>query len=173
MMRGYLNKPAETLESIRDLWFHTGDYARRDEDGYVYFSGRKKERIRRRGENISAWDIEKIVAEHPGIAECAALAHPSPLGEDDVRLLVVEATGVRLTALGLMTWLESQLPPLMVPRYIEIVASLPRTPSNKVEKYRLMSEGLTPGAWDREREGYSLKGERARRERATDSRRPS
>lgn len=170
MMRGYLNKPAETLESIRDLWFHTGDYARRDEDGYIYFSGRKKERIRRRGENISAWDIEKIVGEHPGIAECAALAHPSPVGEDDVRLLVVEAPGVQLHARELMTWLEAQLPPLMVPRYIEIVEALPRTPSNKVEKYRLMSDGLTPGAWDREQEGYLLKGERARRDRVTGSR---
>jgi crotonobetaine/carnitine-CoA ligase len=163
MMRGYLNKPAATLESIRDLWFHTGDYARRDDDGYVYFSGRKKERIRRRGENISAWDIEKIVGDHPGIAECAALAHPSPVGEDDVRLLVVPAAGISLDPRELMVWLEAQLPPLMVPRYIERLDQLPRTPSNKVEKYRLMADGLTPGAWDREKEGYLLKGERARR----------
>jgi crotonobetaine/carnitine-CoA ligase len=163
MMRGYLNKPEATLESIRDLWFHTGDYARRDEEGFFYFSGRKKERIRRRGENISAWDIEKIVGDHPGISECAALAHPSPVGEDDVRLVVVPATGAQLEPLSLMIWLESQLPPLMVPRYIEIVDALPRTPSNKVEKYKLISDGLTSGAWDREKAGYRLKGERIRK----------
>jgi crotonobetaine/carnitine-CoA ligase len=163
MMRGYLNKPEATLESIRDLWFHTGDYARCDEDGYFYFSGRKKERIRRRGENISAWDIEKIVGDHPEVLECAALAHPSPLGEDDIRLVVVPAAGTVLEPVSLMGWLEAQMPPLMVPRYIEIVDRLPRTPSNKVEKYRLISEGLRAGAWDREREGYLLKGERARK----------
>jgi crotonobetaine/carnitine-CoA ligase len=169
MMRGYLNKPEATLESIRDLWFHTGDYARRDEDGYVYFSGRKKERIRRRGENISAWDIEKIVGDHPQVFECAALAYPSPVGEDDVRLLVVPAQGASIEPLPLMAWLEAQLPPLMVPRYIEIVDRLPRTPSNKVEKYKLMSDGLTPGVWDREQQGYLLKGERARRQAAQQS----
>lgn len=162
MMQGYLNKPAETLASIRDLWFHTGDYASRDVDGYIYFSGRKKERIRRRGENISAWDIEKIVANHSGVSECAALAHPSPVGEDDVRLVVVPAAGVQLEPLEFMHWLESQLPPLMVPRYLEFVAQLPRTPSNKVEKYKLIADGLSAGAWDREQAGYRLKGDRSR-----------
>ena len=163
MMRGYLNKPAATLESIHDLWFHTGDYASRDADGFIYFSGRKKERIRRRGENISAWDIEKIVGSHPHIAECAALGHPSPVGEDDVRLVVVPAPGAQIEPRTLMQWLESALPQMMVPRYIELVDQLPRTPSNKVEKYLLISKGLSATAWDREKEGYRLKGERSRK----------
>jgi crotonobetaine/carnitine-CoA ligase len=80
-----------------------------------------------------------------------------------VRLVVVPATGAQLEPLSLMIWLESQLPPLMVPRYIEIVDALPRTPSNKVEKYKLISDGLTSGAWDREKAGYRLKGERIRK----------
>ena len=163
MMQGYLNKPAETLASIRDLWFHTGDYASRDAEGYIYFSGRKKERIRRRGENISAFDIEKIVGNHPGVSECAALAHPSPVGEDDVRLVVVPAPGAQLEPVAFMQWLEDQMPPLMVPRYLEFVAQMPRTPSNKVEKYKLMTDGLSAGAWDREAAGYRLKHDKSRR----------
>lgn len=162
MMDGYLNKPAETLAAVRHLWFHTGDYAHRDSDGYYFFSGRKKERIRRRGENISAWEIEKVVNAHPLIAESAALAHPSPVGEDDVRLVMVPAKGAVLDPVELMHWLEERIPPLMVPRYLEFVDAMPRTPSNKVEKYRLIAEGLGAGAWDREQSGYRLKGERAR-----------
>jgi crotonobetaine/carnitine-CoA ligase len=160
MMQGYLNKPAETLASIRDGWFHTGDYAYRDAEGYIYFSGRKKERIRRRGENISAWEIEKVVNAHPQVAESAAVAHPSPLGEDDVRLVIVPSPGAKPDAVEFMRWLEERLPPLMVPRYLEFVSEMPRTPSNKVEKYKLIADGLAPHAWDRERAGYKLKSTR-------------
>ncbi len=162
MMEGYLNKPAETLASIRNLWFHTGDYAHRDAEGYFYFSGRKKERIRRRGENISSWEIERVVNTHPQVAESAAVAHPSPVGEDDVRLVVVLSQGATMDPLQFITWLAERLPPLMVPRYLEFVTEMPRTPSNKVEKYKLIADGLTPGAWDREAAGYKLKGERER-----------
>lgn len=162
MMAGYLNKPAETLASIRDLWFHTGDYAYRDADGWIYFSGRKKERIRRRGENISAWEIEKVVNAHPYVAESAAVAHPSPLGEDDVRLVIVPSSHASLDPVELMRWLEARLPPLMLPRYIEFVTAMPRTPSNKVEKYKLIADGLTPAAWDREAAGYRLQSARTR-----------
>jgi crotonobetaine/carnitine-CoA ligase len=160
MMQGYLNKPAETLAAIRDGWFHTGDYAYRDAEGYLYFSGRKKERIRRRGENISAWEIERVVNAHPQVAESAAVAHPSPLGEDDVRLVIVPSPGAKPDAVEFMRWLEERLPPLMVPRYLEFVSEMPRTPSNKVEKYKLIADGLAPHAWDRERAGYKLKSTR-------------
>ncbi|MFN0299197.1 MAG: AMP-binding protein [Burkholderiales bacterium] len=162
MMEGYLNKPAETLASIRNLWFHTGDYAHRDEAGYFYFSGRKKERIRRRGENISSWEIERVVNAHPLVAESAAVAHPSPVGEDDVRLVVVLSQGATMDPLQFIAWIAERLPPLMVPRYLEFVTEMPRTPSNKVEKYKLIADGLTPGAWDREAAGYKLKDERER-----------
>jgi len=156
MMKGYLNKPEETLRAIRNLWFHTGDFARRDERGFFYFAGRAKDRIRRRGENISAWEIAKVVAGHPAVAECAALPHPAEAGEDDVRVVIALRAGSRLTSEELMNWLQGRLPYSMLPRYIEFVAELPRTPTNKVEKYRLVAQGLSETAWDREAAGYRI-----------------
>ncbi len=150
MMRGYLNKPAETLATLRDLWFHTGDFASRDADGYFTFAGRKKERIRRRGENISSWEIEKVVDDHPDIVESAAVGHPAAAGEDDIRVVAILRPGATLTAEALVDWLRERLPRFMVPRYVEFVDDLPRTPSNKVEKHVLITQGLATSAWDRE-----------------------
>lgn len=153
MMRGYLNKPAETLAAWGDLWFHTGDYAKRDADGRFWFTGRKKERIRRRGENISAWEIERAVSDHPAVRDCAAVAHPARAGEDDIRIVLSLQPDGRLQPAELIAWLAGRLPAFMVPRYVEIVDELPYTATAKVEKFRLVSEGLTPGAWDREAQG--------------------
>jgi crotonobetaine/carnitine-CoA ligase len=156
MMEGYLNKPDETLRTTRNLWFHCGDYARRDADGYFYFTGRKKERIRRRGENISGFEIERIVSMHPDVAEVAAVAHPAAAGEDDVRCVIIQRAGAALTAEELMDWLQPRMPFFMLPRYIEFVADLPRTPSAKIEKYKLVEAGLSPSAWDREKANYRI-----------------
>src|SRR5690606_1333764 len=154
MMDGYINKPEETLKAFKNLWFHSGDYARRDADGYFYFIGRKKERIRRRGENISGFEVERIVGMHPEVAEVAAVAHPASVGEDDVRCVIIRAPGSRLSAEELMDWLHPRMPQFMLPRYIEFVSELPRTPSEKVEKYKLVERGLAEDAWDREAAGY-------------------
>lgn len=156
MMDGYINKPEETLKSFRDLWFHTGDYARADADGYVYFVGRKKERIRRRGENISGFEVERVVGMHPEVAEVAAVAHPAAVGEDDVRCVIIRSPGSSLKAVDLMDWLQPRMPHFMMPRYIEFVDEMPRTPSAKIEKYKLVEAGLGPSTWDREAEGYRL-----------------
>lgn len=156
MMQGYLNKPEETLRTTRDLWFHCGDYVRRDVDGYFYFSGRKKERIRRRGENISGFEIERIVGMHPDIAEVAAVAHPADVGEDDIRCVIIKRDGAALTPPELMDWLQPRMPYFMLPRYIEFVDDLPRTPSAKIEKYKLVEAGLSESAWDREKAGYQI-----------------
>ncbi len=156
MMEGYLNKAAETLRTFRNLWFHCGDYARRDDDGYFYFSGRKKERIRRRGENISGFEIERIVGMHPDVAEVAAVAHPAEAGEDDVRCVIIQRAGARLAPEALMDWLQPRLPFFMLPRYIEFVDDMPRTPSAKIEKYKLVEAGLSASAWDREKAGYRI-----------------
>ncbi len=148
IMRGYLNQPDRTVEATRDLWYHTGDIGRRDDDGYYWFLDRAKERIRRRGENISSLEIENCVRGNPTIADVAALAHPAREGEDDIRLLVVPQPGGAVSAPDLHGWLQSRLPRFMLPRYIEVVPSLPYTATNKIEKSRLMSAGLGPDAWD-------------------------
>jgi crotonobetaine/carnitine-CoA ligase len=153
MMRGYLNKPAETLAVFADLWYRTGDYARRDADGRYWFTGRKKERIRRRGENISAWEIERVVSDHPAVRDCAAVAHPARAGEDDIRIVLSLQPDGRLAPAELIAWLQGRLPAFMLPRYVEIVDELPYTATAKVEKFKLVSQGLTPGAWDREAQG--------------------
>jgi crotonobetaine/carnitine-CoA ligase len=150
MMQGYLDKPADTIRAWRNLWFHTGDIAREDEEGYFYFVDRVKERIRRRGENISSWDVEHYVGAHPAISECAAVPHPAPQGEDDVRVVAVLKEGERLEPAALMDWLKARMPSFMLPRYLEFVATLPRSPTSKIEKYKITSGGLGPSAWDRE-----------------------
>lgn len=156
MMEGYLNKPEETLRTTRDLWFHCGDYVRRDADGYFFFSGRKKERIRRRGENISGFEIERIVGMHPDIAEVAAVAYPAEMGEDDIRCVIIQRGGSKLTAVELMDWLQPRMPFFMLPRYIEFVDDLPRTPTAKIEKYKLIEDGLGSSVWDRDKAGYKI-----------------
>ncbi|MBI4182796.1 MAG: AMP-binding protein [Proteobacteria bacterium] len=156
MSQGYLNKPQVTVDTWRNLWFHTGDIARVDADGYFYFVDRKKERIRRRGENVSSWEVEHYVGGHPDVAECVALPHPAAAGEDDIRVLVVARPGKSLTPVALMDWLGERMPHFMVPRYIEIVPQIPRSQTNKVEKYRLFEQGLGPTAWDREAAGYRV-----------------
>jgi crotonobetaine/carnitine-CoA ligase len=148
MMQGYHNKPQATLEAWRNLWFHTGDILRRDEDGNFFYIDRKKERIRRRGENVSSSEVEKGVSVHYAIAECAVIAHPAAEGEDDIRLVAVLKAGAVLAPAELFAWLRERLPKFMLPRYIEFVDELPRTGTSKVEKRALQQQGLSPGAWD-------------------------
>lgn len=156
LMQGYLNKPEETLNAIRDGWFHTGDFAHRDGDGWYFFAGRKKERIRRRGENISAWEVEKIAQGHPDVEVCAALPYPSELGDDDVRLAIVLRAGSQLSEERFMDWLQPRMPYFMLPRYVEFLPELPLTPTKKVRKHVLIERGLCPNAWDREQRGYKI-----------------
>ncbi len=146
---GYVGQPGATVEATRNLWFHSGDIGRQDRDGYVYFIDRRKERIRRLGENISSFDVESMVCAHPDVRECAALAHPAAMGEDDVRIVVVPAGGSGLSAGVLYDWLTTVMPRYMLPRYIEFASSLPRTPTNKIEKFQLKEAGLAPDVWDR------------------------
>ena len=150
MMLGYLNQPERMVEATRDLWFHTGDIARRDADGYFWFMDRARERIRRRGENISSLEIEDIVRRHPDVADAAVVAHPASAGEDDIRLLIVPNPGTLILAHEIHGWMRGHMPRFMVARYIEIVSSLPYTATNKVQKSRIIAAGLGAGAWDAE-----------------------
>ena len=147
---GYARRPDATVEATRNLWFHTGDVARQDEDGFIFFLDRKNERIRRRGENISSFDVELFLSSHPDIRECAVLPHPAEHGEDEVRIIIVKDETSPLDAPALDTWLQGVMPPFMLPRYIEFAGTLPRTQNNKIEKHKLLAAGLGEGAWDRE-----------------------
>jgi crotonobetaine/carnitine-CoA ligase len=155
MMSGYLNRDADTVDVLRDLWFHTGDRATRNEAGFYRFVDRTTDSIRRRGENISAWEIESVVGMHPSIDEVAAIGVPSELGEHEVKLVVVSAADIDERAL--FDYCLEKLPYFMVPRYIEIVPELPKTPSLRIEKYRLREAGVTPGTWDRETAGITVR----------------
>jgi crotonobetaine/carnitine-CoA ligase len=143
--------PEQTLAAARNLWWHSGDRGHFDEDGWLYFDGRIKDVIRRRGVNISAHEVESIVDEHPAVLESAAVAVPSELSEDDIKVVVVARDGVELAVEDLLDHCIRHLPRHMVPRYVEVRQSaLPRTPSEKVAKETLRAEGVTPETFDRE-----------------------
>ena len=139
MLTAYYNNPEATVEAFRNLWFHTGDNARMDEDGYVFFVDRKKDAIRRRGENISSSEVETTLNKHPAILECAVVAAPSEMGEDEVKAVVVLRPGASATAEELWTFCEAEMPRFWVPRYIEFRDAMPKTPSQKIQKYLLRS----------------------------------
>jgi crotonobetaine/carnitine-CoA ligase len=153
---GYYGAPEATAEAFRNLWYHTGDRGYRDEDGYYFFLDRMKDAIRRRGENISAFDLECEVNLHPDVVECAAIGVPSELEDEDVKLTVVLRPGTAMPPEELVAFCEDRLPRFMVPRYVEFVDALPRTPTDKVAKYLLKDQGehgLTAATWDREATG--------------------
>jgi crotonobetaine/carnitine-CoA ligase len=146
---GYLNKPEATAATFRNLWFHTGDLAVVDEDGYYYFKDRKKDSLRRRGENVSSWELEQVLREHPAVEEAAAVPYPSPVGEDDIRIFVTLLPDEPATAADLVAHCARRLPDFMVPRYFEICDTLPRTPTGRIQKYELRERPLGPHTLDR------------------------
>lgn len=149
MSDGYYGMPSATLESRRDRWFHTGDLARRDADGYFYFVGRRTDSIRRRGENISAFEVEEVVKLHPSVLDAAAFGVPSELTEDDVMIAVVVRPGDTLDPAELIDFCSSRMARHMVPDYVDVVDTLPRTPTEKVEKAQLRERGITSTTWQR------------------------
>lgn len=157
MMDGYYKMPEATLAASRNLWFHTGDLVKKDSEGYFYFVDRKKDAMRRRGENISAFEVEAVVNSHPAVLESAAIAVPSEVGEDEVMVCVVLKPGQPLEALDLTKHCEERMPYFSVPRFVDFRAELPKTPTMRVEKYRLREQGITPTTWDRENAGYRLR----------------
>jgi carnitine-CoA ligase len=151
---GYYNYPQVSAETFRNMWFHTGDRAYRDEDGYFYFVDRIKDAIRRGGENISAFELEQSVNAHPAVLESAAFGVPSELEEEEVKVAVVLQPRTDLDPAELAAYCRDRLPRFMVPRYIEFVDELPRTGTGKIAKHVLRKEGdggITDRTWDSKR----------------------
>ncbi|HEY0317710.1 MAG TPA: AMP-binding protein [Solirubrobacterales bacterium] len=148
---GYYNKGEATAEAWRNLWFHCGDRGYLDEDGYLFYVDRKKDVIRRRGENISSYELERQVNGHPAVLESAAIPVPSELEEDDVMVYVAVKAGESVTGPELAAFLEDKLPKFMMPRFFDFVDEMPRTTSTKIEKYKLRELGIRASAWDREK----------------------
>ncbi len=156
LMAGYYGMPEKSLEAFRQLWFHSGDKGTWDENGYFFFLDRMKDAIRRRGENISSFEVERILNLHEDVSECATIAIKAEDGEDELKVVVVPTSGADLSAEALLDYCVEAMPYFMVPRYVEFKSDLPRTPTQKVRKIELREEGITPGTWDREQAGIRV-----------------
>ena len=160
MNHGYYKNPEATAEAWRNGWFHTGDAFRQDEEGYFYFVDRVKDAIRRRGENISSFEVEAEVIAHPDIREAAAVGVPSEFSEDEVLVAVAPLEGKTVDPEQLLYFLNDRMPYFMVPRYVRILDELPKTPTEKVRKHVLRNEGVTGDTWDRETAGIKIRREK-------------
>ena len=158
VMSGYYKMPEATVRDTRNLWLHTGDRGRIDADGYLYFVDRKKEAIRRRGENISAYEVEMLIARHPSVLEVAAVPVTSELSEDEVMVYVVCRDGCTVSAEDLVRFANQNMAHFMVPRFVHFIDALPKTASEKIEKYKLKTwaEQNREALWDREAVGLKL-----------------
>lgn len=145
LTKGYFNNPTATADAWRNGWFHTGDAFRRDANGNFFFVDRIKDIIRRRGENVSSFDLESAVLMHPAVVEAAAVSVPSPLGEDDILVAVVLAADAELSPSELVRHLETRVSRFMLPRYIRFVDELPKTPTLKIMKHALRAQGTAGG----------------------------
>lgn len=157
MFNGYLNRPESTLSMIKDLWFHSGDIGMFDADGWFYFVDRKKDYLRRRGENISSFEMESTFFKHPSILDVAVHAVYSEFSEDDVKLTAtLRPDGPPLTEEELCRWAIDRVPYYAVPRYYEFRDDLPRNSSGRVLKYELRDQGVTPTTFDMEKAGIKI-----------------
>ena len=154
---GYLNRPDATAEAWRNGWFHTGDLVRCDEHGNFFFVDRKKDAIRRRGENVSSAEVEAEALQHPGVVEACAVAVPSEMVEDEILLAYVLGEDDPTTPRELAEFLIPRMPHYMVPRYLRPMDTLPRTPTNKIRKVEIRAQGISDDTWDREAAGLALK----------------
>jgi crotonobetaine/carnitine-CoA ligase len=154
---GYYKMPEQTAAAWRNGWFHTGDAFTEDDDGNFYFRDRMRDTIRRRGENISSFEVESIVAEHPDVLEVAAVAVPAELGEDEVMVALIVRDPAAFDPAALVRFLATRMPRYMVPRYVEVVDELPRVETSlRVKKTDLRARGLTERTWDREAAGIAV-----------------
>jgi crotonobetaine/carnitine-CoA ligase len=150
MNLGYHNRDDATVVAWRNGWFHTGDSFRRDEAGNYFFVDRTRDSLRRRGENISSFQVEAEVLAHPDVIEAACVAAPSELGESEVKVFLVPVQGRSIDPAALIEFLVPRMPRFMLPRFVEVVAELPKTQTMRVQKFELRQRGNTSSTWDRE-----------------------
>ncbi len=149
VMTGYWNDGEGTRVALRNGWLHTGDLGSRDAEGFYYFGGRQKDTIRRRGENVSAWVVERAVSAFPDVQECAVIGVPSDLGEEEIKVFVRPVAGRKVDPQALIRWCEERLAYFQVPRYVQLVDQFPKTPSERIRKAQL---SRSVECWDRETE---------------------
>jgi crotonobetaine/carnitine-CoA ligase len=154
---GYWRMPEATVRAWRNLWFHSGDRVVRDEAGWFRFLDRIDDAIRRRGENVSAWEVEQVLLAHPDVEAAAVVPVPSELGEDDVLACVVARAGSSLDPAELVRFCEPRLAYFAIPRYVDVLDELPLTENGKVRKFVLRERGVAATTWDRERAGVELR----------------
>ncbi len=159
---GYHGMPEATARAWRNGWFHTGDVFRTDAEGHYFFIDRAKDAIRRRGENISSIEVEREVLAHPSVLEVGAIPARSKDGEDDVMVVLTAKPGVLIDPAELLQFLVPRMAHFMLPRYVRIMAALPKTATNKIQKAELRKDGITPDTWDRDAAGIVVKREKLR-----------
>ncbi|MCK5392395.1 MAG: AMP-binding protein [Deltaproteobacteria bacterium] len=161
VMLHYYNKmPEKTVEDFRNFWFHTGDAGRMDKDGYIYFVDRVKDYLRCKGENISSFEVEKVVGSHPDVEESGAIGVKAESGryaEDELMIVVVPKKGKTIDPVKLIKFLEPKMPYFMIPRFIRFEKSLPKTGTLRVQKNKLRDKGITKDTWDMKKAGYKIK----------------
>lgn len=154
---GYFGMPEKTVEAWRNLWFHSGDRVVRDADGHYRFIDRMKDSIRRRGENVSSWEVEQTVLSHPAVAACAIYPLPSELGEDEVAAAILLEPGQSLQPVDIVRHCEGKIAYFAIPRYVRIVKEMPLTENGKIKKGALRDAGVTDDTWDREVAGVRVR----------------
>jgi crotonobetaine/carnitine-CoA ligase len=156
MFEGYWGRPEATVETSRNWWYHTGDVGRIDDDDYLFFVDRKADYLRRRGENISSFEVERILMSHGALADVVVHAVLSKMSEDDLKITATIAEGQSVTEADLFRWCIDQLPYFALPRYIEFRSELPRSPVGRVLKRELRAEGVTAATWDADESGITF-----------------
>jgi crotonobetaine/carnitine-CoA ligase len=150
MVARYHKDPETTAKTIRDGWLYTGDLAYRDEEGFIFFLGRKKDSLRRRGENISAWEVERVINDHPAVEESALIGVTNELADEDLKLFVKLKAGRALGADELLRWCEPRLASFQIPRFVAFVDEFRKTPTQRIQK-QFLSKAIDDGCFDRDR----------------------
>ena len=152
IMTGYFGNPEASASALRDGWLRTGDLGYSDDEGFYYFAGRKKDSLRRRGENISAWEVERVLNEHPAVAECAVIGVDNEIADQDIKAFLRLKPGERLDALDLIKWCEPRMALFQLPRYVAFIEDFPKTPTERIRK-ELLSRA-TDACFDLAKSGY-------------------
>jgi crotonobetaine/carnitine-CoA ligase len=156
IMLNYWRQPEYTAQVFRNLWYHTGDAGYQDDQGRLYFVDRLTDSMRRRGENISSMEVEDEINQHPDVLECAVFPVWAENSEQEVMVVITPQPGVTLEPEELIQFLDQRMAYFMIPRYIEFTDAIPKTPTGKMEKYKLRTVGISSNTWDRVAAGIKL-----------------